>query len=127
VPIRPENLHRYPPDWQDVRQQVLTRANHRCEGSPAFPYCHVPNGAWRNNETGDTTERAAIASEWKAEGWTVVQIVLTIGHLDHQPENCSLTNLRAWCQRCHLTYDAKHHAATAYRTRRAGKAKDMFE
>ncbi|MBK8752309.1 MAG: hypothetical protein IPL99_11990 [Candidatus Competibacteraceae bacterium] len=30
-------------------------------------------------------------------------------------------------QRCHLAYDAKHHAQTAYQTRRAGKAKgDLF-
>ena len=34
------------------------------------------------------------------------------------PENCADENLRAWCQRHHLAYDAEHHKATAYRTRR---------
>jgi hypothetical protein len=53
--------------------------------------------------------------------------VLTIAHLDHTPENCDDDNLRAWCQRCHLTYDAKHHAQSAYATRRKGRAiGDMF-
>jgi len=45
----------------------------------------------------------------------------------HTPENCDDENLRAWCQRCHLTYDAKHHAQNAYATRRGRKADgDLF-
>ncbi len=56
------------------------------------------------------------------------KVVLTVGHLDHTPENCDPDNLRAWCQRCHLTYDAKHHAQTAYYTRREGLAvRDLFD
>ncbi len=39
-------------------------------------------------------------------------------HMDEYPENCADENLKAWCQRCHLTYDAKHHARTAAATRR---------
>lgn len=32
------------------------------------------------------------------------------------------------CQRCHLRYDAKHHAINARRTRRARKATgDLFD
>jgi hypothetical protein len=34
------------------------------------------------------------------------RVVLTVAHLDHQPENCDPANLRAWCQRCHNAYDA---------------------
>lgn len=37
------------------------------------------------------------------------QVVLTVAHLDHTPENCSDDNLRAMCQRCHLAYDKGHH------------------
>lgn len=44
-------------------------------------------------------------------------MVLTIAHLDHIPEHCSDDNLRALCQKCHLTYDAKHHAENARKTR----------
>ncbi len=44
-------------------------------------------------------------------------MVLTVAHLDHTPENVADDNLRAMCQRCHLRYDARHHAANARRTR----------
>lgn len=49
----------------------------------------------------------------------LIVIVLTVAHLNHTPEDCDEANLRAWCQRHHLIYDAKHHASTAYATRRA--------
>ena len=56
-----------------------------------------------------------------ADGGTIkiIKIVLTIAHLDHTPENCADENLRAWCQRHHLAYDAEHHKANAQATRRA--------
>jgi hypothetical protein len=38
---------------------------------------------------------------WKAP----IQIVLTIAHLDHMPENNEMKNLKAMCQRDHLKYD----------------------
>lgn len=53
------------------------------------------------------------------------RVVLTVAHLDHQPENCDEANLRAMCQRCHLAYDAPHHAATAARTRLAAMVAGM--
>lgn len=37
------------------------------------------------------------------------RVILTVAHLDHQPENCDRDNLRAMCQRCHLAYDAEEH------------------
>lgn len=46
----------------------------------------------------------------------MVRIVLTIAHLDHTPENCDPSNLRALCQRCHNRYDAKHRAETRRKT-----------
>ena len=39
-------------------------------------------------------------------------VVLTVAHLDHQPENCDPANLMAMCQACHLAYDRDHHADT---------------
>ena len=90
MPIRPENKARYPKDWKQIRQRVLERANNRCE------FCGVENYSIRENGT---------------------KVVLTIAHLDHTPENCDMSNLRALCQKCHLTYDAKHHAATAKHTK----------
>lgn len=99
MPIRPENLPRYPTDWPAVVARVRERSGDCCEGSPAFPECRAANGQ-PHPETGS-------------------KVVLTTGHLDHTPENCDPANLKHWCQRCHLNYDAKHHAETAYMTRRA--------
>ena len=45
-------------------------------------------------------------------------IVLTVAHLDHQPENCKPENLRVMCQRHHLAYDTEHHKHSAQLSRR---------
>lgn len=65
------------------------------------------------------------ASEYCGFKWT--KIILTIAHMDHVPEHVDDSNLKALCQRCHLVYDAEHHAANARETRRARKAVgDLF-
>jgi len=96
MPIRRENRSRYPADWPTISREVRARAGDRCEGSPAYPDCRAENG--------------------RPHPVTGAHVVLTVAHLDHQPENCGAPgdrpNLRAWCQRCHNTYDAP--------TRRAG-------
>jgi len=107
MPIRPENKSRYPDDWTDIVASIRERSGNRCEGSPAYPDCRAANG--------------------EPHPVTGSKVVLTTGHLDHTPENCDPKNLKHWCQRCHLTYDAKHHAETAYMTRRHGLAEEMFE
>lgn len=108
MPIKPENKARYPKNWKEIRTRILNRADNKCEGSPVYPDCRVSNGE-PHAETGS-------------------KVVLTIAHLDHTPEHCEDENLMAWCQRCHLTYDAKHHAMTAAATRKEGKAMgDLFE
>ena len=107
MPIKPENQKRYPKDWKAIRERILERANNCCEGSPAYPDCRAANGE-PHPETGS-------------------KVVLTVGHLDHAPEHNEDSNLKAWCQRCHLTYDAPHHAINAARTRKAPKAiGDLF-
>lgn len=107
MPIRPENKARYPKDWKLISLGIRSRANNRCEGSPAFPDCRAVNGS-AHPETGS-------------------RVVLTVAHLDHTPENCAPENLRAMCQRCHLHYDRDHHAQTAYRTRKdRANTQEMF-
>lgn len=97
MPIRSENKARYPRNWKQIRGDILDRAGHACEGSPAFPECRAIN--------------------YEPHPQTGSKVVLTIAHLDHTPENNDPSNLRAWCQRCHLVYDAPHHAANAAITR----------
>jgi hypothetical protein len=107
VPIKKENQRRYPLDWKNIVAKIRDRSNDRCEGSPAYPNCTA-----KNREPHPVTGSI---------------VVLTTAHLDHTPENCDMENLRHWCQRCHLTYDAKHHAESSYMTRRNGKAIDWID
>jgi hypothetical protein len=111
MPISAENRARYPKNWRVISLEVREAAGRRCEGSPAFPDCRAANGE-PHPVTGST-------------------VVLTVAHLDHVPENCgeprNRPNLKAMCQRCHLTYDAKHHARNAAATARSRRASaDLF-
>ena len=120
MPIKPENRSRYPANWKAIRDAVRARSGDCCEGSPDFPDCRRPNGWLLNKRTGELTDDGQIAEAWEhADGDKVTKIVLTVGHLDHQPEHNDMANLRHWCQRCHLHYDRHHHATNAYSTRKA--------
>jgi hypothetical protein len=39
-------------------------------------------------------------------------VVLAAAHLDHDPTNNQLRNLRGLCQRCHLIHDRPHHGGS---------------
>lgn len=105
MPIHPDRMKLYPggsihsKEWREIRERILKRANDKCEGTPKFPQCRAENRK-PHPETGS-------------------RVVLTIAHMDHEPAHCDDDNLKALCQRCHLTYDAEHHAANAAATRRA--------
>ena len=109
MPIRPENVHRYPPDWVEISLGIKSRAGWRCEclGECGRPAGHLDaDGRCRNHH------------HQPAYG-TGSRVVLTTAHLDHVPEHCDPDNLRAMCQGCHLAYDAEHHAQTRRRTHTA--------
>jgi len=87
----PVDWSKYPKCWRVIRSLILERAGHCCEGSPAYPDCRVPN--------------------YQPHPVTGSKVVLTIAHLDHDTKNNTWHNLRALCQRCHNTHDAKVRAA----------------
>lgn len=142
MPISKQNRARYPRDWSEISARVREEAGQKCE------WCSVPNGvlvrrgttadyrevwrygsayAYENGRYYDGSE-APDSSEDTCDYGPAVRVVLTVAHLDHQPENCERGNLKALCQRCHLRYDAAHHALNAARTRRARKAAgDLFD
>jgi hypothetical protein len=128
MPIKPENKARYPDDWQEIRAAILLRAGDCCETCKVANGKRIARGAGPfagtyqadtaevfDSETGEYIASVRM-SEYHVKN--MVTIVLTIAHLDHQPENCAPENLRALCQMHHLRYDAKHHAETARETRR---------
>ncbi len=78
----PVDYARYPPNWKTkIRPRILERAENCCE------VCGEQNYT-EHSETGS-------------------KVILTIAHLDRDPENWNVTDdrLMAMCQRCHLNYD----------------------
>lgn len=107
MPIRPENRARYPKDWKVISLEVREAAGWRCEGSPLYPDCRAENA--------------------KPHPVTGSKVVLTVAHLDHTPENCDRANLKAWCQRCHNTYDmGMRRRGIAERAKAAQGVQDLF-
>jgi 5-methylcytosine-specific restriction endonuclease McrA len=85
MPIRPENRSRYPSDWKAISLRIREAAGWKCEWCPA--------------------------ENSKPHPITGSKVVLTVAHLDHTPEHCEPSNLKALCQRCHNTYDAPFRRA----------------
>ena len=138
MPIKPENKSRYPANWKFIRAQILNRAGYCCEKCKAPHGKMIARGVDSDADTymiegGEVfdADTGLLLGRARMSDFTVgkmVGIVLTIAHLDHTPEHNDPENLRAWCQRCHLRYDAKHHAINARITRRAKKNNlELFE
>lgn len=95
MPIHSSNRKRYPANWKAISARIrFERAGNRCEcigecGLHLLTRCEERN--------------------YRPAKWAKGTVILTVAHLDHTPENCDDSNLRAYCQRCHLRYDAEHH------------------
>jgi hypothetical protein len=75
----------------------------------------------------DARQFAAELFDANPEDPKPIVIVLTVAHLNHEPEDVRSENHAALCQRHHLHYDRHHHAQTGYRTRKtAVRTPDMF-
>jgi hypothetical protein len=113
--IKKINRPRYPDNWKEISDRVrFSRAEGRCE-------CRGECGV--DHRFGRCT---AIHSQ--AHPTNEFKVSLATAHLDHNPENNSDDNLKAFCQACHLRYDRLHHRKERYKTRRSRKAyKDLFE
>jgi hypothetical protein len=115
----PIDYSRYPKDWKTViRPRILERARNCCED------CGLPNHSIVLSRSRTLLcdpqpyreAQQALGFYHEPDDKAIV-IVLTIAHLDHDISNNADTNLRALCQRCHLTHDTEHHAQNARQTR----------
>lgn len=130
MPIKTENRARYPKDWPEISSRVRNMADHKCQ------WCRVPNRAWGYRDAGgrfhecprDGFGRDYGRPPFDFGAYRIIEIILTVAHLDHTPENCDPSNLVALCQRCHLRYDAAHHRRTRANTLRAAlQVRDLFD
>lgn len=132
MPIKPDNRARYPKDWKAISQAAKERASWMCQ-HPGCTTRQYAYGRWLKDQTGRLywnwwgtkptySEARQMAAECYfaagEEGPKPIVIVLTVAHLNHQPEDCRPENLAALCQRHHLALDADHHKTNAYRTRK---------
>lgn len=123
MPIRPELRHFYGPEWRKVtRPRILERAGNKCEA------CKVPNHTEVNRGPAGTWLEIwvrfgePVKKRWRDRAGEEiakptgpqrkVRIVLTVAHLNHKSGDDRDSNLRAWCQWCHLAYDREHHHET---------------
>lgn len=138
MPIKPENRARYPADWPRISKEAKERAGWRCQhaGCTARQYsvgrwmlwggsdCHQWSELREPPATFAEARQLAADEHFSRFGdepgeHKILVIVLTVAHLNHQPEDCRPENLAAMCQRHHLAYDHDHHRANAQATRRA--------
>jgi|HubBroStandDraft_5_1064220.scaffolds.fasta_scaffold96376_3 hypothetical protein len=104
----PCNYKDYPPNWKEIRKRILERANNKCEN------CGVPNNAYiyrYGKNKWDFMPEGHKADVMALDGFKFTKIILTIAHLDHDKRNNEISDdrLRAWCQKCHLSYDLPRH------------------
>lgn len=118
----PIDYSKYPPNWPDIRLTVLARAGEQRDRDDNITheakceFCGLENHehglrckkckVWYSaDDFADGYKYIPEGCEFKEEGHSV--IVLTIAHLDHDPENQGVCThrLAALCQSCHLEYD----------------------
>ena len=129
MPIRPENRFFYPIDWPQLSDAIrFQRAQGCCEqcGRPHGQLVwHLGDGRWWDEA--DQTWRSGNGRALRLAPPTALplrttQVVLACAHLDHDPTNNDASNLRAFCQRCHMLHDRVEHLRQrrfTYRLRRA--------
>ncbi len=137
MPIRPENMAKYPggsirsPEWLAIRERIRARANDCCE------QCGVPNGELGGREgdvwftaqdddarPGEHAFCTDLSGQRGERDLRIIKIVCTVAHTDGKLDDHCDDNLAFWCQRCHLRHDAEQHRTNAAITR-AEKAGQM--
>lgn len=135
MPIRPEFRPLYPPNWAVLSRHVrFERAGGRCQGCGRPHLVRVrclPDGRWFDEALGTWRDRRGRPARWpdliEAGYIRVTRVVLAAAHLDGNPANNRLANLRGLCQRCHMLHDRPFHLAQRWLTyRRRWAIGDLF-
>ena len=119
MPIRAELRDLYPSHWKDLSRRVrFERARGTCQdcGRPHGKIVRaLPDGRWFDPECRTWRNARGRVARWpnleQAIQMRSTRVVLAAAHLDHDPSNNRLSNLRSLCQRCHLIHDRPYHLA----------------
>lgn len=127
MPISKENRKLYPKDWKEISHYVrFVRALERCECKGECGLNHNDN-AEIAGDIGLGDKGRCEALHYQPHPRTGSKVVLTVAHLDHDPTNNNLTNLKAMCQQCHNRYDQPHRQANAKKTRQEKKLQSELD
>ena len=94
----------YPENWDEIATEIKESVLWKCE--ECGKQCRRNGESW-----------AEFFSDWDLRSDEFSEAIdhkqrftLTVAHLDHVPNNCDRSNLRALCAPCHLRYDVKEMA-----------------
>jgi hypothetical protein len=126
MPIRPELRELYPPNWRELSGRVrFERAGGKCQrcGRPHLVRLRcLPDGRWFDEPAAIWRNHRGRPARWpdlvESTQVRLTRVVLATAHLDGDPANNRLRNLRALCQRCHLLHDRLYHVAQRWVTYR---------
>ena len=109
MPIKAEMRWFYPIDWPQLSRHVrFERAGGVCQGC-GRPHGEIvrclPDGRWYDAARQTWRNGRGRPARWpdieEATRLRQTRVVLAAAHLDHDPGNNRLGNLRSFCQRCH--------------------------
>ncbi len=138
MPISKQNKKLYPANWKQISQDIRTnRAHNKCEVCGVLNHAYIFRCMYDgrecyqtvNGDLYDANNSELIDTETydysldATHTDRAIKIILTVAHLDHNPQNNDYNNLRAMCQRCHNRYDATHRKES----RKANKTKDIYK
>ena len=107
----------------------------RCRSAPPGHRRHTPprpaGECWFDEKAAIWRDRRGRPARWpdlvEATRFRMTRVVLAAAHLDSDPTNNRVKNLRALCQRCHMLHDRPHHLAQRWITyRRRSAVGDLF-
>lgn len=102
----PMDRRLYPHNWEEIATAVKNEVGWRCEECDRP--CRMPGETLESlvfrlpNQWLDDLE---LSAEDDGNTPKLTRFVLTVAHLDHRPENCDRSNLKALCAPCHCRYD----------------------
>ena len=126
MPIRSELRQLYPTHWPEISRRVrFDRAGGKCERCQrphgTMVRC-LPDGRWFDPSRQTWLDGRGRPARWpmlvEAIEMRTTRVILATAHLDNDPENNRLRNLRSLCQRCHMIHDRNYHLAQRWITYR---------